>query len=974
MTKVIISVFLSVFLPIFLAAAETGDYQTFPFVRNFEKTDYKAGTQNWDITESGTKIMYFANNGGLLEFDGVNWTLVPISNWTNVRSVLYDRDSGRIYAGAFGEFGYYSYGTEGTLGYTSLMDIFPSGGGLTDTWKIVKSKDGIYFHDDYNIYVFREDRIRKIDMGGGRKINAIAAVGRKIYFSAFGKGLFSVSEERAEPVEGCEELADSKICAIISSPADVHGALLLVTEFDGVYLYSEGELKKFELEIDGLLRKAQVFCAVADGDVLAVGTVSDGVFIVNLETGDVTHLNTFSGLQNNAVLSMFFDLDGNLWLGLDKGIDYVLLNTPEKSIFMTDRLFGTGYASAVSGGRLYLGTNQGLYYLDGKSGHNDEVHQVSGIKGQVWCLEEIDGTLFCGHDHGLFSIEGDRAVKIDGVNGIWKIMKNPFVHGEIIGCSYDGLFTLSEQDGKWIPSAVAGFDDASSAFEPDRDGRIWLHHWIKGLFRLTLNDRRDSVVRSEYFGSADGFPTERNNMTNMYDGRIVFSSEGGYYVYDEVSGRAVPYTGLNKLFSKPPVAAKIEESPFGDVLFLSGTMQTLARRKNGSFDAVDSISLKLLQDKRIPGFDNITWIDRDNFVINTEIGFSWIDLDKISSMEDLPKGNIMFRKISVVSDGRDSLIFGPGKALPEAGNRQRIRYRNNSLSFSFVYPQYSGKEAVRYSWILEGHDKAWSPWGGSTIKDYAALPSGNYTFRVRAKNMLSSDISETAFPFSVLPPWYLSKASVLFYVIFAGLCIYLLLNRLNAKAVQRAEEVERQKEEEMRVQQARYEEEAHEKEMEIVKLRNMTLEADLKHKSQDLADSAMNLIRKNEILIKIKNDVAKVQNEISENDGRSKAMKRLQKIQADIRENIAHDDDWRKFEHNFDMVYENYLKRLKKEYPRLTAGDMKLCAYLKMNLSSKDMASMMNMSVRSVEMARYRLRQKMGLVRETNLSEFLQNF
>ena len=167
MTKVIISVFLSVFLPIFLAAAETGDYQTFPFVRNFEKTDYKAGTQNWDITESGTKIMYFANNGGLLEFDGVNWTLVPISNWTNVRSVLYDRDSGRIYAGAFGEFGYYSYGTEGTLGYTSLMDIFPSGGGLTDTWKIVKSKDGIYFHDDYNIYVFREDRIRKIDMGGG---------------------------------------------------------------------------------------------------------------------------------------------------------------------------------------------------------------------------------------------------------------------------------------------------------------------------------------------------------------------------------------------------------------------------------------------------------------------------------------------------------------------------------------------------------------------------------------------------------------------------------------------------------------------------------------------------------------------------------------------------------------------------------------------------------------------------------------
>ena len=117
-----------------------------------------------------------------------------------------------------------------------------------------------------------------------------------------------------------------------------------------------------------------------------------------------------------------------------------------------------------------------------------------------------------------------------------------------------------------------------------------------------------------------------------------------------------------------------------------------------------------------------------------------------------------------------------------------------------------------------------------------------------------------------------------------------------------------------------------------------------------------------------------VQTEISENDDRAKALRRLQKIQADIRENIDHDDSWQKFEHNFDSVYETYLKRLRKEFPRLTGGDMRLCAYLKMNLSSKDIASMMNMSVRSVEMARYRLRQKLGLTRESNLSDFLQNF
>ena len=220
----------------------------------------------------------------------------------------------------------------------------------------------------------------------------------------------------------------------------------------------------------------------------------------------------------------------------------------------------------------------------------------------------------------------------------------------------------------------------------------------------------------------------------------------------------------------------------------------------------------------------------------------------------------------------------------------------------------------------------------------------------------------------------MSKAAVAGYAVLLALVVWALLNYMNIRSGRQAAEVEKKKEEEMKAQQMKYEEEAREKEKEIVMLRNQHLESDLKHKSQDLADSTMNLIRKNEILIKIKNDISKVQTEISENDDRAKALRRLQKIQADIRENIDHDDSWQKFEHNFDSVYENYLKRLRKEFPRLTGGDMRLCAYLKMNLSSKDIASMMNMSVRSVEMARYRLRQKLGLARESNLSDFLQNF
>ena len=103
-------------------------------------------------------------------------------------------------------------------------------------------------------------------------------------------------------------------------------------------------------------------------------------------------------------------------------------------------------------------------------------------------------------------------------------------------------------------------------------------------------------------------------------------------------------------------------------------------------------------------------------------------------------------------------------------------------------------------------------------------------------------------------------------------------------------------------------------------------------------------------------------------------LSRLSKLERNIRQNIENDNNWKKFEENFDLVYENYLKRLGEMYPELNTSDKKLCAYLKMDLSSKDIAPLLNMSIRSVETNRYRLRKKFNIDRDTNLSEFLQRF
>lgn len=973
--------------PLFIAALALLSAALFPYdalalypsVRNFTKTDYKAGTQNWCITENGSRFMYFANNSGMLEYDGKNWILTPISNFSNVRSVMYDERTGRIYAGAFNEFGWYSLSARGEMTYTSMRDRLAGERDMSEVWRIVKAGDDIYLHDDYSVYRLDADSIRTV-FSSGAKINSMAAAGPKVTFSAIGSGLMQISENgEISRIRGCESIKDKRICAILPYAGSTER--LIVTEFDGVYLWIGGQLRRLRPEMEMEIMRAQVFCAATDGKHLALGTISDGVFIISLDSMSCTHLNTFSGLQNNSVLSMFFDSAGNLWLGLDKGIDYVTLNSPEKSVFNTDRLYGTGYCSLFHNGRLYLGTNQGLYFTGsdpsedtgfGRTG--ERIMQVNGLKGQVWCLEEICGTIFCGHDHGLFVIEGDEAKRIKGVNGIWKISENPFIPGEILGCSYNGLFRLEKINGQWTPHMIGGEHDSSSIFEPDSDGTIWLYHWMKGLFRLTLDERRDSIVRTEYFSREKGFPTDRNNMPNRYGDMMVFSSEGGFYVFDRQDGKMKPYDRFNRLFSRPPVAVKIHESPYGDILFLSGAIQTLATRENGEY-RIDSMSLKFLQNRRIPGFDDITWVNPGQFIINTEDGFSWIDIQKPEGHPNPPDGKTTIKSVRVTA-GKDSLIFGTRQSLPDSSALKRLRlpYRDNSLRFEFIRPQYAGNDAVEYRWILERYDRDWSGWSTQNVKEYTGLPQGNYVFRAASRDTVTSDETESAFRFTILPPWYLSKAAVACYAALLALATYLLIRLISSREEKQAEEIEKRKQEEMKAQQAKYEEEAREKEKEIVMLRNQTLEADLKLKSQDLANSTMNLIRKNEILIKIKNDLGKVQTEMEENNDKAKAMKRLMKIQADIRENIGHDDDWQKFEQNFDMVYEDYLKRLKHEFPKLTAGDMRLCAYLKLDLSSKDIASMMNMSVRSVEMARYRLRQKIGLTREDNLSDFLQNF
>jgi len=136
-----------------------------------------------------------------------------------------------------------------------------------------------------------------------------------------------------------------------------------------------------------------------------------------------------------------------------------------------------------------------------------------------------------------------------------------------------------------------------------------------------------------------------------------------------------------------------------------------------------------------------------------------------------------------------------------------------------------------------------------------------------------------------------------------------------------------------------------------------------------LASATLHLLQKSEILTKTGAQLQK----IAQNSEETETRKAIQSLIRILERDAAFDDEWEQFALHFDQVHSDFLKRLQGLYPTLTPKDQRLCAYLRMNLSSKEIAQLMNISVRSVEISRYRLRKKLQMGNsEENLAEFLR--
>lgn len=923
----------TVILTLLLAAGNVSGAPS-PLVRNYSKNLYGAGSQNWDIVQSHSGILYFANDNGILDYDSKQWTLRRNPDGISTRSLFYDNENEVLYYGCYNTLRRLSVDKNHLL----ADDLLVNGNDhdIREIWQVEACREGVFFRDEWNVYRYDGTSIEKYHFSG--MVDAMASFGEGMAVYIRDEGLMIFRDNKFVPSDNASSIPGEKVCSLLP----YQGMPLIVTERSGLWLYDNQTIHRISTAFDSEILHQVVICAAIDKEKIALGTVSSGVFLFDFSTGEATHLDSSNGLQNNTVLSICFDSSGDLWLGLDRGIDQVYLSSPEQQLLPIQNDIGAGYASEFFEGKLYLGTNQGLFTMESSG----EVRPVEQVREQVWDLTVIDNRLYCCTDKGLYIFRTGKSARFIPINGVWRVIPLQRHPGLILGATYDQMFVLECPPGAEprFGAYVSGFNDSSRVFEEDPNGEIWLSHWQKGLFRLTLSadGRRFSPVVP--FSSAQGFPTHHNNIPNKLDGRIVFTTDQGFYRYDFLSQSVVPVPEMNIMFRTMPPALRVFDLSGGIRYYSSGTRQIVEYQNPAGKILRDTVSLQYLCKKRKLGFDHIRLLPPDRILINTEEGFSVLRLDRIRENSER-KGFAPLIRHVYLTGAADSLVFS-SFCQSHSPHPLVLSPKNNSLRFEFASPSFGlDDEWDKTCYMLENYDKnGWmTHLAGSRAKEYTKLQPGKYVFRIR------NSFGESSIPVIVSPPWYETTLAYFAYALAALVLLSAATLAVDRISKKRAEKKARQIEETRLKQQ---------------------MKKDLEEKANDLAASTLEVLHKNEIIRKIHNSLNDLTPYLS---GDKDGEQILQTLRVSIQMGIEDNDVWKRFQSNFDIVHSGFLSQLEKQFPELNQTERRICVYLKMGLRSKEMAPLLNMTYKSVEMTRYRIRKKMGISRSDNLASLLDH-
>jgi ligand-binding sensor domain-containing protein/DNA-binding CsgD family transcriptional regulator len=921
-------------------------------ITNYEKKKYNAGTQNWQIQQDKQGRMYFANNEGVLSFDGNYWELYPLPNKTIVWSI--EMANNKLFVGGQDEIGYLSPNDGGQLVFHSLKSLLDeSDQKFADIWNIVHVGEDIFFRSISRLFKWNKGKMKVYQPSStwfflGKFQNKVIAHDET-------RGIMMYKNGNLEVFIKKQDLPENFYITSISDYTQ--GSSIITTSKNGLFQLTEEGIKP--LTIKGV-NNNQHFTSVVKIDEFnyILGTYNNGLYLFNEKNEVIESFSKQEGLQNSNLRSLYIDKSKNIWMGLNNGISFIPFNNAIKDINPVNFGDGSGYSMAVHKNHMYFASSNGTFEMpfENKKDLSYLKNDLTNIsEGQTWKLGILNNQLYAGKEDGLYQIENKNAKVVDKKSGYWIFETLSNKQNLVVTGSYEQVRLFNHNEGQLKDIGnIKSFAGSARFLATDADQNIWISHPYRGVYKINLKDSSTKLYTSD-----QGLPSTLNNHVYKIKNKVLIATERGIFEYNEVNDRFEISSYYKKIYGDKSVRY-LKEDVLGNIWFVQD-------KNLGVIDLSGPkpsiVYIPELNGNILSGFENVYSYDKYNTFIGGQKGFYQINFEKYK--ENISPLKIFIRNVKIKGDV-DSVLFGgyhgdinEEQSLSNIGNA-KVAYQLNSFHFEYVSPFFEQQTNLEYSYRLKGFDKTWSDWNKKTEKDYTNLSIGYYVFEVKARNNLNNESPVTSYIFQVLPPWYFNIWSITFYGILLFILIYLLY-KLQAKKYSKRYQ-EQQKELELKHQI-----ELEKTDKELIQLKNEKLETEIEFKNSELASSAMNLVQKKEFILKIKETLQ----HLNKSEKESMDSQDLKKLLRSLSEEEKLNDEWEQFSIHFNNVHGDFLIKLSEKYPILKAHELKLSAYLRMNLTSKEIAQLMSISVRGVEISRYRLRKKLNIPTETNLFQFL---
>lgn len=928
-----------------------------PKIIKYTRTDFNADPQFWTMCENNDGTLIFGNNDGALVFDGEHWQKIFLPNNSSVRSLTKTKN-GTIYAGGYNELGTLQRNNFGNYFFKSLISEFHlEDKNIENLWQVHSINNLVIYRAFSEIIVINGNRITQLP---ANKSFVYAEKVNENYFvqdANFGIYKLDINTLSLSLVFDAKVYLNEEMASIL--PNQNNNNITLISKSGIVYdgnLNTHSMSRKFNM-FENSKQDQVTFGIVEANNNFLIGTRSSRI-IKCTKNGEIVNDNTlYKGLSNATIHFIYKTINNNIWVLQNNGLNFLDFKSPFVTIFDQASV----YDILVAKNRVYLATNNGVYYSPFLTKESFNFKKIENLQGQCWAIQELDNDIMISHDTGIYKLENETIQKIGQENGFWKITKINNKQGWYLASNYNGLYLIQKQQQSWrIINKIKGFEESTRDIIADsQKNTYWICHGYKGVYKIHIDPNYSRIESVDHFTNKNGFQSAYNINVFKWNNKIVFTTNTGIYAYNNATNRFEKYSPLNTIFNQKQNTRKLLQK--------NNRTWFIQDDEVGYFDTNTSkpflnkdlfLNLKGTFNR---GMESMYPLDNNRILFGTNSGLYLYNINDNSIKQKIPT---IINQVSYFNNQKTELI-----KINSSEKNINLPNQIDILRIEFSCPKMISSAEVNYSYKLENVDENWSNWQRIPYKEYTHLRPGSYTFIVKSRNLAGLIGEETSFQFAILPKWYQTNLAYFLYFISGILLIYFTLvyfrkriayERLKSKIeIKKTQQLMELEIERLKLKQDKEE----------IYKDKLSLEENIIDKSKELANYTLLLSQKKNAFLELQNDLKLLRQLLKSEDSRKKITEIFQKLnQQKIGEEYMDI-----FDVNFEKINHKFFEKLKKLDPTLTKRELRLCAFIKMDLTNKEIAPLLNISIRGVETARYKVRKKLNISHEENFASFLEN-